>query len=359
MSLIVPESIENLSPYVPGRLLEDVQRELNLSNIIKLASNENSLGASPRAMDAMTAALGNIYRYGDADARALKLALSEKFGYDPACIVAGNGSSEFILVLAHALCGPGLSAVMSRPSFTLYAKNVEAAGGRALEAPLTPAYGHDLDGLLKLVDETTRLVFLDNPLNPTGAYLQPDEIAAFYEKLPDTCLLVLDEAYVEFARQPKLLWSPSLERLAVMRTFSKLYGLAGLRAAYCLMAPQFAAAINKVRQPFNMNSLTQAGAIAALGDEDFIQRTLRMTWDGLDYLRAECVALGLKPYPTEANFIMIGLDGRSADEVFQAILRQGIISRSLSSFGLTQHLRVNAGQPYEMEAFIRALKAVL
>jgi histidinol-phosphate aminotransferase len=233
MSKIIPQVIENLSPYIPGRLLEDVEAELGLSNIIKLASNENSLGASPKAMEAMAEALRNIHRYSDADGRALKKALSDKFGYDPAGLVTGNGSSEFILVLAHAFCGPGLSAVMSRPSFTLYAKNVQAAGGTVREAPLTPAYGHDLEALLALADDSTRLVFLDNPLNPTGAYLTPEAILAFYEKLPETTLLVLDEAYIEFARQPRLDWlkvkSPG--RLVILRTFSKLYGLAGLRVA--------------------------------------------------------------------------------------------------------------------------------
>ncbi|UQZ87948.1 histidinol-phosphate transaminase [Deltaproteobacteria bacterium Smac51] len=361
MSKIIPEAIENLSPYVPGRLLEDVQAELGLPDIIKLASNENSLGASPRALEAMADALKNIHRYGDADARALKKALSEKYGYDPASIVTGNGSSEFILVLAHALTGPGLSAVMSKPSFTLYSKNVQAAGGLVREAPLTADYGHDLEALLKLVDDSTRLVFLDNPLNPTGAYLEPEALLSFYEKLPETALLVVDEAYIEFARKPKVDW-PALkspERVVVMRTFSKVFGLAGLRVAYALMDPGLAAAINKVRQPFNMNTLAQVGAAAALTDDDFIERTLKMTWESLDYLTAEFKALGLNPYPTEANFMMVGLDGRSADDVFQAVLHKGVITRSLTSFGLSKHLRVNAGQPNESEALVRAVKAVL
>lgn len=361
MPSLIPQAIENLSPYVPGRLLEDVQAELGLPDIIKLASNENSLGASPKALEAMAEALPKIFRYGDADARALKLALAEKFGYDPAHIITGNGSSEFILVLAHTFCGPGLSAVMSHPSFTLYAKNIQATGGTVKEAPLTPEYGHDLEALSALVDDTTRLVFLDNPLNPTGAYLQPEALLAFYEKLPETCLLVLDEAYIEFARQPRLDWqrAKALDRLVLMRTFSKLYGLAGLRVAYALMAPPLAAALNKVRQPFNMNALAQVGAIAALSDDDFAERSLKMTRDGLDYLNAEFKALGLTPCPSEANFMMTGLNGRLADEVFQALLRQGVITRSLSSFGLNGHLRVNAGLPQEMETLIRALKAVL
>lgn len=357
---IIPPAIQRLSPYVPGRLLADVEAELGLSGIIKLASNENSLGTSPKALAAMADALAGANRYGDADGRALKKALADKFGYDPATLLTGNGSSEFILLLAHVLTGPGLSAVMSHPSFSLYSKNIQAAGAEVREAPLTAGFGHDLAGLLKLVDDTTRLVFLDNPLNPTGAYLGPGEILAFYERLPQTALLVLDEAYIDFTRAPRADWARSRpRRVAVLRTFSKLYGLAGMRAAYAIMDPGLAAALNKARQPFNMNILAQVGAVAALGDDDFVARTLKMTWDSLAYLSAETQKLGLTPYPTAANYLMVDLGGRRADDVFQAVLRQGVITRSLTSFGLPGHLRVNAGQPFEGEALVRALKSVL
>ncbi|MDR1044265.1 MAG: histidinol-phosphate transaminase [Candidatus Adiutrix sp.] len=362
MPKIIPPHIESLSPYVPGRLIEEVEAELGLTGIIKLASNENSLGPSPKAVAAMRQALEGSHRYGDADSRALKKALAAKFGYDPDSLVIGNGSSEFILLLCHSLLAPGLNAVMSRPSFTLYAKNAQAAGAEIREAALTPDYGHDLAAILKLADERTRLLFLDNPLNPTGAWLSPEQLRDFYRKLPAQTVLVLDEAYVEFARQVRADWRADLAspgRLVVMRTLSKAYGLAGLRVGYALMAPALASAVNRVRQPFNLNLLAQAGALAALADEEFLEKTLAMTWSSLDYYRRESRALGLTPYPTEANYLMLGLGGRSADDLFQALLRQGVITRSLTSFGLDRHLRVNAGLPEESRALIQALRKVL
>lgn len=359
---MVPEHIVKLSPYVPGRLIEDVEAELGLSGIVKLASNENSLGPSPKALTAMRQALDGLHRYGDADSLALKTALCRKFGFDPATVVTGNGSSEFILVLCHALLGAGLKAVMSKPSFTLYAKNAQAAGAEVLEAPLAPDFGHDLERILKMVDERTRLVFLDNPLNPTGSYIEPEELMAFHRALPETAALVVDEAYVEFVRQKKADWNQTLHRpgrLVVMRTFSKIYGLAGVRAAYALMDPALAQVVNKVRQPFNMNNLAQVGAAAAIDDDEFVDRTLTMTWRSLDTLAAEFKAMGLEPYPTEANYMMVGLGDRLADEVFQTVLRQGVITRSLTSFGLSRHLRVNAGLELETAALIQAMKTVL
>lgn len=359
---MIPSHILKLSPYVPGRLIEDVESELGLSGIIKLASNENSLGPSPLALKAMAEALPSIHRYSDADARGLKKALARKFDLSPDTIVTGNGSSEFILVLCHALLGPGLNAVMSRPSFTLYAKNAQAAGAEARQAPLNSAYGHDLSALLNLVDNKTRLVFIDNPLNPTGAWLEAEELFSFHQALPDKAVLVIDEAYVEFARRQKIDWRDRLYkpgRLVVMHTFSKAYGLAGLRVAYAMMDPDLAEAVNKIRQPFNMNSLAQIGAAAALDDDDFLRRTLEMTWASLDYFHSELRGLGLETYPTEANFMMIDLGERLAEEVFQAVLRKGVISRSLSSFGLDRHLRINAGLQEESQAMVQALREVL
>ncbi|MDR2935556.1 MAG: histidinol-phosphate transaminase [Candidatus Adiutrix sp.] len=366
MPVIIPPHIEKLTPYVPGRLIEEVEAELGLTGLVKLASNENSLGPSPMALAAMARALPQIHRYSDADCRLLRAALSRKTGCDPAQIICGNGSSEFILLLAHVLTGPGDRVLMSRPSFTLYAKNAQAAGAEVVEVPLAPGYGHDLAALLakaREAGERTRLVFLDNPLNPTGAFLSPEALTDFYLRLPPDAVLVLDEAYIDFCRKPRADWRPFLAeaggRLVVLRTFSKIYGLAGLRAAYALMPAPLAAALNKARQPFNMNSLAQAGALAALEDEDFLRRSLSMTWISLDYFQAEFARLGLDPRPTEANYLMAGLGGRSADEFFQALLHKGVITRSLTSFGLPTFLRVNAGLPAESRALVSALEEVL
>jgi histidinol-phosphate aminotransferase len=366
MPKIIPPHIETLTPYVPGRLIEEVEAELGLTNLVKLASNENSLGPSPLALAAMARALPKIHRYSDADSRMLKTALSRQTGCDSEQILCGNGSSEFILLLAHILTGPGDRTLMSRPSFTLYAKNAQAAGAEVVEVPLTPDYGHDLEVLLARAAEAgerTRLVFLDNPLNPTGAFLSPESLTDFYRRLPPSAVLVLDEAYIDFSRRPRADWRPLLAdsggRLVVLRTFSKIYGLAGLRAAYALMSAPLAAALNKARQPFNMNVLAQIGALAALEDEDFLRRSLEMAWTSLDYFQAEFTRLGLDPRPTEANFIMAGLGGHSADELFQALLRRGVITRSLTSFGLPACLRVSAGLPAESRALVSALEEVL
>ncbi|MDR2726239.1 MAG: histidinol-phosphate transaminase [Candidatus Adiutrix sp.] len=366
MPKIIPPHIEELTPYVPGRLIEEVEAELGLTGLIKLASNENSLGPSPLAMAALARALPRIHRYSDADSRLLKAALSRKTGCDPAQILCGNGSSEFILLLAHVLLGPGDRALMSRPSFTLYAKNAQAAGAEIVEVPLTRDHGHDLTALLARAveaEERTRLVFLDNPLNPTGAFLGPEDLTDFYRRLPPAAVLVLDEAYIDFSRRPRADWRPLLAeadgRLVVLRTFSKAYGLAGLRAAYALMPAPLAAALNKARQPFNMSGLAQAGALAALEDEDFLRRTLEMTWASLDYFQTEFVRLGLDPRPSEANFLLAGLGGRSADEIFQALLHRGVITRALTSFGLPACLRVSAGLPAEHQALGSALAEVL
>lgn len=362
MEKIIPPHILNLSPYVPGRLIEEVEAELGLSGIIKLASNENSLGVSPLALAAMKAALGNAHRYGDADSRVLKNALCQKFGFDPATVITGNGSSEFILVLCHAFLGPGLKAVMSKPTFTLYATNALATGAEVREAPLTASFGHDLPGILKMVDEKTRLVFIDNPLNPTGSFLKPEELREFRQALPETTILVIDEAYIEFARQARCDWKDEFQSsrpLVVMRTFSKAYGLAGMRAAYALMSPELLRAVNKIRQPFNMNLLAQIGAVAALDDDNFLRQTLEMTWSSLDTMATEFKAMGLNPFPTEANFMMIGLGKRWADEVFKAILHKGVITRSLSSFGLKHHLRINAGLESETKAVLEAVRQVI
>jgi len=362
MSKLIPSYIENLAPYIPGRLVEEVEAELGLRDIVKLGSNENPLGPSPKALAAMVTAITRSNRYSDSDSRLFRKSLSEKLGYPLESILAGNGSSEFILMLCHSLLGPGLKAVMSRPSFSLYALNARAAGAEVLEAPLTPDYGHDLAALRRLVDERTRLVFLDNPLNPTGAWLKAEDLLEFHRSLPEETILVMDEAYVDFSRQPKVDWREALispGRLAVLRTFSKAYGLAGLRVAYALMEPALVEALNRVSQPFNLNNVAQAAAVAVLDDEEYLRKSLQTVWDGLDYFRRELKALGLEPYPTEANYMMVGLGRRSSAEVFQAILRQGVITRSLASMGLPHHLRFCVGLPRENEALVKAFKNVL
>jgi histidinol-phosphate aminotransferase len=358
---LIPDYIKDLPAYVPGRLMEDVAEEMNLTRIIKLASNENCLGPSPKAAAAMAEALTRLGRYGDADSRRFREALAGHLGLEPKYILAGNGSSEFILILAHALLKPGLSAVMSRPSFTLYSSNVRAAGAEAREVPVSAGFGHDLPAMLAKMDSETRLVFLDNPLNPTGAWLTPAEIYGFLEKLPPRCLLVLDEAYTDFARKER----PDYDRLlaggqtVILRTFSKIYGLAGARLAYMLADPDLTACLNKIRQPFNLNSPAQAGALAALSDLDHYQNTRLISWAGLDYFREKLPPLGLPVRPTQANFLMAGPVSIGGPALEKALLKEGIIIRSLASFGLERYVRITAGLPWENEVLTEALGRIL
>lgn len=359
---LIPGHVRGLARYQPGKLIEDVLDEMGLTSAVKLASNENSLGPSPKALEAARAALSGLARYGDADSRRLREKISAKLGFPAARIVAGNGSSEIILTLCHTVLDRGLRAVMSRPSFTLYAKNTQAAGAEAVEVPLTKEFGHDLAAVRKNLDADARLVFLDNPLNPSGSYLQPREIEGLAADLPEACALVLDEAYADFARDPR----PDYQKLMatgkviVLRTFSKVMGLAGLRAAYALAPAPLAEALNKTRQPFNLNTLAQLGAMAALDDDEHVARTLAMTWESLDEYYDVLPRLGLTVRPTQANFLMAGLPaGLSADEVTKRMLRDGVIIRSLSSFGLPGHVRVNAGQKFEREALYKSLEKAL
>jgi histidinol-phosphate aminotransferase len=354
----VPPHIRELAVYQPGKLIEDVLEEIGLKSAVKLASNENSLGPSPLAVQAVSKALDGLARYGDADSRRLREAISRKTGHPVEGILAGNGSSEFILVMAHALLGPGLTAVMSKPSFTLYAKNAQAAGAEVVEVPLDRDHRHDLNALVARTDPSVRLIFIDNPVNPTGSYLAPDQIEELSSGLPDSALLVLDEAYIDFVRAPRPDYGRLLAdgRVIVLRTFSKIMGLAGLRAAYALMDPELARAVNKVRQPFNLNTLAQVGALAALEDEDHIRDTLAMTWSALERFKETLPTLGLTVYPTEANFVMSKLpEGRAADDFTKKMLKEGVIIRSLSSFGLPDHIRINAGQKHELEELFKAM----
>ncbi|MDR2386228.1 MAG: histidinol-phosphate transaminase [Deltaproteobacteria bacterium] len=359
---LIPKHIKELAGYQPGQLIEDVLEEMGLKSAVKLASNENALGPSPLALQAVREALGGIFRYGDADSRRLREAIGAKLGHPVEGILAGNGSSEFILVLAHSLLGPGLAALMSRPSFTLNAKNTQAAGAKVIEVPITAQGGHDLAKIKALAQPWVSLVFIDNPLNPSGAYLGPEEIEDLLAALPERALLVLDEAYVDFARAPRPDYAKLLSggRLVVLRTFSKIMGLAGLRAAYALMEPQLARELNKVRQPFNLNSLAQAGALAALSDQEHIDKTLEMTWSALDLLNKKLPEFGFKVYLSQANFLMAQLpNGLLADDFTKKMLKEGVIIRSLSSFGLSDHVRINAGLDFELFELFKAIEKCL
>jgi histidinol-phosphate aminotransferase len=357
---IIPPYINALSPYEPGRLIEDVIRELGLKTVIKLASNENCLGPNPKVLEALQKALPGIHRYGDAASTRLKEAIGKKLGIPEEYIVCANGSSEFILVLSHAILSPGLNAVMSKPSFSLYFQNATASGAKVIEVPLK-GYAQDLDALRARINDDTRLVFLDNPVNPTGAWLDGPLIHDFVAKLPPKCIFLLDEAYVEFARAPLPDYRALLDtgQVVILRTFSKLYGMAGLRSGYALMDPALAGALNKIRQPFNINLLAQVGAMAALEDDDYVERTRKATWESLDHLMVELPKIGLKTFPSQANFVMAETAGMGGHEFATKLFKEGVIVRALGAYDLQDKVRITVGLPEENIALIEGAKKIL
>ncbi len=357
----VPPEIEALVPYKPGKPIEELERELGIKGAIKLASNENPLGPSPRAVAAMAAALTNLHRYPDGAGYALRQALADKFkvGFAQTCI--GNGSDEIIEFLARAYVRPGQEALAAQPSFLMYSKLVQVAGGRLYEVPLKD-YRIDLPALLKAITPATRLVFINNPDNPAGTAVSKAELARFLDQVPEGVLVVLDEAYIDFASDSQVAQGIDfLEHktpVVVMRTFSKIAGLAGLRIGYALGPEPVIAAFDRVRQPFNTSSLAQVGALAALGDDEFITRTQQLVWAGLQDFYACFDRLGLFYLPSQANFVLVRV-GERASAVADKLLRRGVIVREMTSYGLPDFLRISVGLPEENARFTAQFSAIL
>lgn len=361
MSIRVPENILEIKPYVPGKPIEELERELGIARSIKLASNENPLGASPMALAALRDAIGNLHRYPDGSGHAFIRDLADHLDCPPGAIVMGNGSDDIIALLANTLLRPGERAVMPQPSFLMYEIAVRSVGAEPVFVPLQ-SLAIDLDGMRRAVDERTRLVFLCNPNNPTGTVINAEDFDRFLAALPVDVVVVVDEAYIEFVRdasclQSKAYWG-SGRAIVTLRTFSKLYGLAGLRVGYGVMPEELAGYLNRIRQPFNVNSLAQVAARAALQDHAFVDRTLRVVHDGLAFLFGALTDMGIRHFPTQSNFFLIDV-ARDAETVFQAMLRLGVIVRSMKGYGYPQYIRVNVGTPEENQRFIEALKVVL
>jgi histidinol-phosphate aminotransferase len=357
----LPPHILAIDPYVPGKPIEALERELGIRDSIKLASNENPLGPSPRAAAAVRAAIDNLNRYPDGAGHEFIAALSAHLGCRPENLVMGNGSDDIIALLANALLQPGDRAVMPRPSFLMYEIAVRTVGAEPVFVPLDNLV-IDLDGILRAVDTKTRMVFLCSPNNPTGKIIRQKAFERFFDALPPAVVVVVDEAYIEFVRDPDCLqtidFSAAGRPLVTLRTFSKLYGLAGLRVGYGVMPAALVEGLNRIRQPFNVNLLAQVGARAALADREFVAQTLHLVHSGLDYLYAELDRLGLTYHPTQANFFLIDMQ-RDAQAVFEAMLRQGVIVRSMKSYGFPRCIRVNVGTADENRRFIAALRTVL
>ncbi len=360
MKKLARDGVENLVPYPPGKPIEELERELGIKGSIKLASNENPLGPSPKAVQAILDKVNGLHRYPDGSGYYLKTKLSEKFDLPMEQIMLGNGSNELIELLIRTFLAPGEHVVQAFPTFLIYEKVVKGAGGRITSVPLSD-FTIDLDAVCGAVTPETKIVMVNNPNNPTGTAISTDDMKNFLRKIPDDVIVALDEAYIEFATDDvaqgvKLLSEHPL--LVVMRTFSKLYGLAGLRIGYGFAPENIVGYINRVRQPFNANTLAQAAAMAALDDDEFVTKTLHLTREGLEYLYESLDAMGLEYLPTQTNFFLIKMP-ISGKTVYERMLKQGVIVRAMESYGLPEHIRINVGLPEENRRFVDTLKNVL
>ncbi len=359
--------VRGLPPYVAGKPIAEVAREygLDAANIVKLASNENPLGMPESARLAILEVMGEIGRYPDANGFDLKAALAQKYQVPEDWLTLGNGSNDILELAARAFLSPGKSAVFSQYSFIVYPLAVQAVGAKALVVPATKELGHDLDAMLAAVRDDTKLVFIANPNNPTGTFLTPAAIENFLNALPPHVMVVLDEAYNEYL-EPALrfessLWVHRFSNLIVSRTFSKAYGLAGLRVGYALSQASVADLLNRVRQPFNVNVLAQAAAQAALSDREFLDKTYHLNRAGYLQLADAFGSMSLSFVPSHGNFVLVkvGEDMDAGARVNQKLLKAGVIVRPVDNYGLPQYLRISIGLPNENLACIKALTDAL
>lgn len=361
--------VRTLAPYEPGKPIEELAREYGLDDIIKLASNENPRGPGPLALAAAGEALRGVNRYPDGAGTLLRNRLAQAFSLDPIRITLGNGSNDVLDMIARAFLVPGRNAVFSRHAFAVYPIATAAAGATARVAEPLPAdhqgmpYGHDLHALAAAVDDDTRVVFVANPNNPTGTWVDGASLRRFLEALPQHVVVVVDEAYaecvVDVPDYPDAThWLDDLPNLVVTRTFSKIHGLSGLRCGYALSSPEIADLLNRVRHPFNVNSAALAAATAALDDTEFLEESRRLNRAGLQQLARGFDELGLRYIPSAANFIAVDV-GRPAAPVDEALLRRGVIVRPIGGYELPNHLRVTVGLPEENDRFLAALGGVL
>ena len=359
---LAPGYIRAIAPYQPGKPVAELARELHLEpdSIIKLASNENPLGVSPLAMQAMQQALADIARYPDGNGFELKQAIVNKFGVAMPQIVLGNGSNDVLDMAARVFLAPGLEAVYSQHAFAVYPLATQSVGATGIEVP-AKNFGHDLEAMAKAVTERTRMVFLANPNNPTGTYLRAAELLRFLEAVPVRVVVVLDEAYNEYLtdelKTDSISWLARFPNLVITRTFSKAYGLAGLRVGYALAHERVAELMNRVRQPFNVNSISLAAAAAGLRDDDFVRRSCELNVIGMRQITQGLSKLGLSFIPSFGNFISVNVG--DAAKIFQQLLQRGVIVRPVAGYGMPAFLRVSTGLEAENARFLDALKASL
>jgi histidinol-phosphate aminotransferase len=361
MKLTVPDYILTLKPYVAGKPLEELQREYGIADAVKLASNENPLGPSPRALEAIRQTAGKLHRYPNSGSYDLCQHLAHRLNIACENIVLGNGSDDLIAMLARVMLQPGDEAVIPQPAFLYYEIAIQSSGAVARGVPLKDLQT-DLAGMLNRIGPKTRLVFVNNPHNPTGSLITKEALDAFVAALPANIVLVVDEAYIEFVSAvncpSSLDYLHSGKAVVGLRTFSKAYGLAGLRIGYGVMPSYLAQLLHRVRQPFNVNMLAQAAAIAALEDQDFLQHTVQLVSEEMAFMYAALDGIGLKYHKSHANFFLIQVD-KNADAVFEDLLKKGVIVRSMTAYGYPDCIRVNVGLHQENLRLLEALEEVL
>jgi histidinol-phosphate aminotransferase len=351
--------IAALEPYKPGKPIEELERELGISGVIKLASNENPLGPSPRAIEAVRRALDDVHRYPDGASFALRSKLATRLGVGHDQLVFGCGGDEILELVAKAFLGPGDEAVFAWPSFAMYPIVARGMGATPVSVPLDRDLVHDLDALAAAVTPRTRVVFVCNPNNPTGTTVGAAAFDRFAARLPDDVVLLVDEAYVDFARRPdfpdSLGWVARRPGTLVLRTFSKIAGLAGFRVGYGIGDRELTGFLERARHPFNVNVLAEVAAVAALDDREHIERTVRGNAQGIDSLRRELGALGIETWPSEANFLL----AKPGPGTYERLLREGIIVRPLGGFGMPDHVRITIGLPEENERLVKAMRRIV
>ena len=355
---LVNPHIRALSPYVPGKPIEEVERELGIVGSVKLASNENPLGPSPKAIEAIAAALADVNRYPDGACFELRAKLSERLGVGGDQLIFGCGADEVLELVVKTFLAPGDEVVMPWPSFAMYPIVTQGMGGTSTRIPLTENMTHDLTAMADAVSDRTKIVFLCNPNNPTGTSFSASEQDAFVKDLPDHVVLVIDEAYVEFARRNDFPDSLSAinQRPAtlILRTFSKIYGLAGLRVGYGISSPDLIGFLDRARHPFNVNRIAEAAALAALDDEAHAKLSWETNGAGAEFLTRSLEALGHRVWPTDANFLLV----EAGEGVVDALLKEGVIVRPLAGFGMPRHLRVSIGTAEENERAVKAFARI-
>ncbi|GIV07508.1 MAG: histidinol-phosphate aminotransferase [Fimbriimonadales bacterium] len=362
MSVSARAHVMQMQPYRPGKTLQQLMQELGLSELIKLSANENPLGASPRAKEAILQHLDEIHLYPDGNCAVLRDALSRFHNLPPDHFAFGNGSDELIHLFGIAYLEPGDELLMAHPSFVRYEASAQLNQAVLKRIPLTPDLRHDLPAMAQAITERTKLLYIANPNNPTGTIVYRDELEPFLQRIPDHVLVILDEAYFEYVDAPDYPSGVESVRtgwnVAVLRTFSKAYGLAGLRVGYTIARPELLDPVERVREPFNVNMLAQIAAAAALNDMEHIERTRAFNRAGLIYLQAMCERLGLRTVPSQANFLLIEV-GCACASIQKRLLERGVFVRTGEVFGMPTYLRVSTGTPEQNERFIEALHDAL